>query len=93
MLLIFAYTIRRRAELPDELQQTGWVLILSWVITGFHFINTLGNLTSQSVGERIVFTPISLCLLIMCLVVSLSVPEPQLPETNTLICLINPEMT
>ena len=79
ILILFAYTFQRRAGLLGENPSARWIKILSWVITGFLFINTLGNLTSQSSGERVLFTPISFCLLVACLIVSLSISESQSP--------------
>lgn len=75
ILIVFAYIFRRRAGLLGEIKETRWIKIITWVITGFLFINTLGNLTSQSLWERIVITPISFFLMVACLIVSFSVPD------------------
>jgi hypothetical protein len=71
----FAYVIRRRAGLISDLPPSTAIKILSWVITAFMVLNTLGNLTSQSTAERIVFTPLTVLLAISCFIVSISKTE------------------
>ncbi len=68
----FIYVIRRRAGLigPEPIPVS--IKVMSWVITGFMALNTLGNLASSSLGETLLFTPITFVLLICCGVVSLS---------------------
>jgi hypothetical protein len=68
----FAYVIRRRAGLLGQGPPSIWIAILSWVITGFLVLNTLGNLTSPSLAEKLVFSPITILLVVACAVVSLS---------------------
>lgn len=80
-LAFFAYVIRRRAGLLGDAPPSRAIKILSWVITAFLVLNTLGNLASQSSGERILFGPISFVLAVSCLVVSIS--KPQMLPTNT----------
>jgi len=48
------------------------IKILSWIITAFMVLNTLGNLTSQSMAEKIVFAPLTILLAISCFIVSIS---------------------
>jgi hypothetical protein len=67
-----AHVIRRRVGLDGADRPRRIVKVLSWVITGFLFINTLGNLASQSSGERLVFAPLTFALALACLVVSMS---------------------
>jgi hypothetical protein len=71
----FAYVIRRRAGLIGDSPPSRAIKIMSWVITAFMALNTLGNLTSQSTAEKAVFTPITLLLVICCFVVSISKTE------------------
>jgi len=52
-----------------------FIKILSWLITAFLVLNTLGNFVSQSTGEKILFGPISLLLAVACFVVSISKPQ------------------
>jgi len=75
ILAFFAYVIRRRAGLLGDAPPSRMIKILSWVITAFLLLNTLGNLASQSSGERILFGPISLLLAVSCFVVSFSKPR------------------
>jgi hypothetical protein len=68
----FALVIRRRAGLSGSGQPSTLIRILSWVITAFLALNTLGNFASSSRGEALVFGPLSLALALACLLVSLS---------------------
>lgn len=72
ILGIFAYIIRRRAGLTGSGEIKIPIKILAWVITAFMAFNTLGNITSQSAWEKMIFTPITAILTIACLVVSTS---------------------
>lgn len=75
ILAFFAYVIRRRAGLIGEFPPSRAIKILSWLITAFLTLNTLGNLASQSSGEQLLFGPISFLLALSCLVVSFSKPK------------------
>ena len=81
ILALFAYVIRRRAGLLGDAPPSRTIKVLSWVITAFLLLNTLGNLASQSSGERILFGTISLLLAVSCFVVSFSKPQ-MLPTDN-----------
>lgn len=72
ILALFAYVIRRRAGLIGSPPPSTLVKILSWVITAFMVLNTLGNLASQSTAEKIVFAPLTILLAITCFIVSIS---------------------
>jgi len=74
VLGFFAYVIRYRAGLvgPETISTT--IRILAWFVTAFMAFNTVSNITSQSVGEKIIFTPITLILTVACFVVSISKP-------------------
>lgn len=76
LLVFFSYVIRRRAGLSDGSPPSRTIRVLSWVITGFLLLNTLGNFASESPGERLLFGPISLLLATACLLVSLSESKP-----------------
>ena len=72
VLGLCAYVIRRRAGLSGKSPAPMWIKILSWVITLYMALNTLGNFASSSLGEKVVFGPISLIIVLSCLLVSLS---------------------
>lgn len=75
ILAIFAYVIRRRAGLVGDTAPSRWIKITSWLTTGFMVLNTLGNITSLSAGERMLFTPITVILAVSCFMVSISKTE------------------
>ena len=64
--------IRRRAGLLAHLRPSRLIRILAWVITGFLFLNTLGNLASSSTAEKLVSGSLSSVLVVACLLVSSS---------------------
>jgi len=72
ILGLFAYVIRRRAGLigPDDISTA--IKILAWLVTAYMAFNTFTNLTSQSTAEKIIFTPITLALTVVCFIVSIS---------------------
>lgn len=72
ILVLFAYVIRRRAGLIGDPPPSTLIKVLSWVITAFMVLNTLGNLASQSTAEKIVFTPLTMLLAVCCFIVSIS---------------------
>ena len=72
ILLFFAYVIRKRAGLFGKKPPSVTIKIVSWFITGFMAVNTLGNLASQRLGEKILFTPITIILFAACFMVSIS---------------------
>jgi len=75
VLASFAYVIRRRAGLLGEGQPSTLIKVLSWVVAAYMVFNLLGNLTSPSLAEKLVFGPITLLLVVSCAVVSLSKGE------------------
>ena len=72
VMALFAYVIRRRAGLIGSPPPATLIKILSWIITAFMVLNTLGNLASQSTAEKILFTPLTILLAICCFIVSIS---------------------
>ncbi len=72
LLLVFAYIIRRRASLAGNPPPSTIIKVLAWLITAFMVLNTLGNLTSLSLNEKLLFTPMTLVLAVACFVVSIS---------------------
>jgi hypothetical protein len=72
LLTGFAYVIRRRAGLLAHTRPTRLIKIFAWVVTGFLFLNTLGNFASTSTAEKLVFGSLNLVLAIACLLVSAS---------------------
>jgi hypothetical protein len=72
LLGVFIYVIRYRAGLIGSAPIPGVILVASWIITVFMAFNTLGNLASKSVKEKLVFGPITLSLTLACLLISAS---------------------
>lgn len=72
ILGLFIFVIRMRAGLAGTPPPSTLIKILSWLITVFMVLNTLGNLTSQSTAEKIVFAPLTILLAICCFIVSIS---------------------
>jgi hypothetical protein len=72
ILGLFIFVIRRRAGLAGTPPPSMLIKILSWLITILMILNTLGNLTSQSTAEKIVFAPLTILLAICCFIVSIS---------------------
>jgi hypothetical protein len=72
ILALAAYVIRRRAGLWGNKPPSLWIKIFAWLITAYLSLNVLGNFASPSLGETLLFGPISLVLAVACLIVSLS---------------------
>jgi hypothetical protein len=72
ILGFFAYVIRRRAGLIAGAPVTTLFKVLSWVVTAYMLFNVLGNITSPSLGEKLLFTPISILLVVACFIGSIS---------------------
>lgn len=72
VLACFAYAISRWAGLVGEMPPSTLIKVISWLITAYLVLNTLGNITSPSIGEKWLFGSISLVLLICCFVISIS---------------------
>jgi hypothetical protein len=75
LLGAFAYVIRYRAGLAGNGSIPVFIKVLSWIITGFLALNTLGNIASTSTAEKLLFGPITLILTAACLLISASRPE------------------
>jgi hypothetical protein len=74
VLASFAYVIRRRAGLLGQVQPSTLIKVLAWIVTAYMAFNLLGNLTSPSLAETLVFGPITFLLVISCALVALSKP-------------------
>ena len=74
LLGAFIYVIRYRAGLVGTDPIPVMIKVVSWIITAFMAFNTLGNLTSISAKEKLLFGPVTLILTISCLLVSASRP-------------------
>lgn len=74
LLGAFMYVIRYRAGLVGNGPIPGWIMVVSWIITAFMVLNTLGNIASKSTHEKIIFGPVTFLLAVACLLVSASVP-------------------
>jgi hypothetical protein len=77
LLLFFIYVIRRRAGLVGVGPIPIIIKFLAWLITAFSALNFLGILASLTIGEKVLFGPISFLLLVSCILVSLSKSELQ----------------
>lgn len=75
LLGFMAYVIRRRAGLIGGLPIPTMIIIHSWVTTAYMALNTVGNILSTSMGEKILFAPISFLLTLSCSLVSISKPN------------------
>jgi hypothetical protein len=74
LLGAFIYVIRYRAGLVGNTPIPVFILVVSWIITAFLAINTLGNITSLSTNEKLLFGPVTFILTVACLLVSASRP-------------------
>ncbi len=72
VLCAFIYIIRYRAGLLGGTPIPTPIRVMSWVVTAFMALNTLGNFASTSNVERFLFGPMALILTIACLIVSAS---------------------
>jgi hypothetical protein len=72
LLGVFIYVIRHRAGLVGNVRIPIFIKIVSWIITAFMALNTLGNIASTSTAEKLIFGPITLILTVACLLVSAS---------------------
>ncbi|MCS6889730.1 MAG: hypothetical protein NZQ09_16110 [Chloroflexus sp.] len=74
ILALSAYAIRRRAGLDGAGRPGRGLMLVSWLITAYLFLNTLANLASPSLGEKLLFGPIALAMALSCFVVAWSHP-------------------
>jgi hypothetical protein len=74
LLGVFIYVIRYRAGLVGNVQISVIIKVVSWLITAFMAFNTLGNITSLSTNEQLIFGPVTFILFVACLLVSASKP-------------------
>jgi hypothetical protein len=72
LLGVFIYVIRYRAGLVGNVPIPVIIKVVSWIITAFMAFNTLGNITSLSTNERLIFGPVTFILSVACLLVSAS---------------------
>ena len=71
----FIYVIRYRAGLVGNVPIPVFIKVVSWIITAFMAFNTLGNITSLSTNEKLLFGPVTFILTVACLLVSASNPN------------------
>jgi hypothetical protein len=74
VLALSALVIRRRAGLLGAGRPGKVVMILSWIVTAYLFLNMLLNFASPSLGEKLLFGPLALLAALACLVVAWSRP-------------------
>lgn len=70
-LLLLAVVGVRAGLLGRRLPQ-GIITIVLWIMSGLFFLNTIGNLLSLNGLERLLFTPLTLLLSLLCLRLALS---------------------
>jgi hypothetical protein len=79
LLGVFMVVIRFRAGLVGKIPIPVVIKVVSWIITAFMAFNTLGNITSLSINEKLLFGPITFILTVACLLVSASKPNSSRP--------------
>lgn len=67
----FAYVIARRSGILGSAPPSTLIRIMSWLITLYLALNTGMNFLSPSRGERWVFGPITLALVVLCSLISI----------------------
>ena len=72
LLGVFMYVIRYRAGLVGNVPIPVIIKVVAWMITAFMAFNTLGNITSLSTNEKLIFGPVTFMLSVACLLVSAS---------------------
>jgi hypothetical protein len=72
LLGVFIYVIRYRAGLIGKSPIPVIIKVVSWIITAFMAFNTLGNITSLSTNEKLLFGPVTFILTVACVLVSAS---------------------
>ena len=72
LLGAFIYVIRYRAGLVSHVPIPVFIKAVSWIITAFMAFNTLGNITSLSTNEKLLFGPVTIILTVACILVSAS---------------------
>lgn len=75
LLGAFIYVIRYRAGIASNNPIPVIIKVVSWIITAFMAFNTLGNITSLSISEKLLFGPITFILTVACLLISASNPS------------------
>jgi hypothetical protein len=77
LLCYFAYVIARRSGILGSAPPSIVIKVLSWLVTAYLVFNTVMNFTSKSQGERWIFGPITLILVVLGVIISLSRPETE----------------
>lgn len=72
ILGLFIYIIRYRAGLIGSVPPPTIIRIAAWVVTGYMALNTLGNFASVSLVERFLFGPMTIVMMVTCLIVAAS---------------------
>lgn len=74
-LMMIAVVAIRSEMIPLPINAT-LIRVVLWLMTGLFLLNTIGNLASVSETEKLVFTPVTLVLSILCLRLALA-PEKR----------------
>jgi len=72
ILGFFIYVIRNRAGVMGPEDISIFIKIFAWIVSIYMAFNTITNLTSQSTAEKLIFSPITMILTVVCFIVSIS---------------------
>lgn len=74
--ILMMIVVAMRSNLIPIAHNTTIVRVLLWMMTGLFLLNTIGNLASINETEKLIFTPITFVLSILCLRLALP-PEKR----------------
>ncbi|HMM11156.1 MAG TPA: hypothetical protein PKE03_03575 [Bacteroidales bacterium] len=69
--LFFLWVVAQASGFADAIISAIWLKLLLWFMTALFALNILGNLSSPSKTEKLIFTPLALLLAASCLVLAL----------------------
>lgn len=72
ILAAFIYIIRYRAGLLGSVPQPTIIRVSAWIVTGYMFLNILGNFASVSNVEQFLFGPMTIVMAVTSLIVAAS---------------------
>ncbi len=70
--VIFLWVALTRAQLVKNLFPETYLAIVLWCMAVFFLINLIANLFSENKIERFLFSPIALCIAILCITLAMS---------------------
>ena len=72
VFILASLFVLERAGMLAVFNNATLVKTVVWVMVAFFGLNTLGNLASRSRTEKLIMTPVSLVLALLCLLISLA---------------------